>query len=132
MPVVEASNTPTIRRLTLSRRHQLSPIAPIKLLKLLKLLKPIKLIKLIKLIELIELIELLEPIEPIEPIELIELIELIGLVELVELVKTSSSTAVAERPTILSVGRPVLAAVLGGHDSRRRIRCAQWTGANDA
>jgi hypothetical protein len=25
---VEASNTPTIRRLTLSRRHQLSPIAP--------------------------------------------------------------------------------------------------------
>jgi hypothetical protein len=24
---VEASNTPTIRRLTLSRRHQLSPIA---------------------------------------------------------------------------------------------------------
>jgi hypothetical protein len=25
---VEASNTPTIRRLTLLRRHQLSPIAP--------------------------------------------------------------------------------------------------------
>jgi pimeloyl-ACP methyl ester carboxylesterase len=27
---LEASNTPTIRRLTLSRRHQLSPIAPVR------------------------------------------------------------------------------------------------------
>jgi hypothetical protein len=32
---VEASNTPTIRRLTPSRRHQLSPIAPAIILNIL-------------------------------------------------------------------------------------------------